>query len=785
MSLAGTSHDISLVDTVEVGFMCSRDKYGRPAYSEGMASPLTALQASGINPDALNPDKSYPVVTQGGWHGGFGQEWYTGLQPHRYLSSYGCDLSSPGCAKLGPKWNAIAWPTVPSYALANGNMETWTSGTDASSWTEALGAGGGAVAQEGTTKYAGTYAAKITGGSSGAGTTTTMTQSVTWNNDFRSKKFRLTAYCHKVSANPATMTIRLYDGKTYTSTNTSGTDAYELVTVTKTLAADATELTAVLQVTGGSESIGVGYVDSVALTGYTMSTSETHYAEFGGYQYMSCGTNLYKTDSATAPTAWTIVSNFYDNITDLYSAQVSGTSYLWICLGGSSAMNYYDGTTFTACSGTTPNGSYVVSVGGAATDTYWKAETPNIVRSQVAPLAGNWSSPTYIGGTDNDITDLLVVGTDLYVIKEDGIYAVDSSGNIDPVASGLKDYRKDGAGKNSCVKDSKIYVPMGSNALIEYDPVYGSWGNISPAVTMATTASGQQTDAMTYASQADFDGQIFAVTALGEYLYVIQDCGSTNNLFKGIYANIDGFTGWAWHPIASTTMGDATALAATLLSGVEWIWVGQGTGNPGYYDPTHYVSSGYFVTPWFNGGVKHITKEVIDFVAGVQSISAAHYYGTVYFQFYGDTTWDSTTLALNTTTTTGEISNFMPDNSYGTAIRYKILLQTDDADYSPQVNYFQAAGKIRPTEIPIITCQIILCDNGVTRHGAKDGFKAARKLTALNNSIASNWPVTMYDIAGTSRTVDLLSRVQAMVNYDEWGRLVYAYDLVFQRVTTS
>ncbi|MFA5377145.1 MAG: hypothetical protein WC455_15445 [Dehalococcoidia bacterium] len=789
MSYGGVVSDLSIVDSsVDIPLMLTR-KRGQPVYSETMEKPLNILQNAGLSEDALNPDLNYPVGEQSSWVGGFGEYFFSPSRPRRYLSSYGMDMSVEGAAKLGPKWTAINWPTVATYTLTDGGLETWTSATDLTSWTETLNASAGGastIARNDTDEYAGTYCAALsTVGGSPAGSAM-LSQSLVWNNDFRSKTVMLTAYYYKPASAVGTVSISIYDGVGRTTTNCGATDAWTAATATRTLDATATEFTVELLLTGaGPGDNATIYFDAVTTTGYVKSATQQHYAEFGGYQYMSCGDILFKTDSATAPTSWTYVKNFIADITDLYSGQVSGTSYLWICLGGSNAMQYYNGSSFTACAGTSPNGSYVVSVGGAATDTYWKAETPNIVRSQVAPLAGNWSTATYIGGTDTNITDLLVRGSDLYVIKEDGIYKVNSSGTIDFVAPDLKDFYKAGAGKNSCVKDGKLYVPMGNNALVEYDPDADTWDNISPAAVVSKANASQQNETLMYAAQDDFDGKIFSVTGLGNYLYCLQDNGSTNNLFKGIYANMDGHTGWAWHPVAVTTMGDATSLAASNLSGSEWIWAGQGTGNPGYYDTTHYASTGYFVTAWYTGGVRHIQKSIYNVVCGLQNISADHYYGTLYFQFYGDADWNATTKALNTTLTTGEISNYMPTNSYGRAVRFKILFQTDDADYSPKLNYLKANGKIRNTEIPVIQCTVLLKDNQLMNTGVRDGVSAARKKTAIDNAVASNWPYTLYDIAGTSRTVDMISRtmVQRMRNYQ--GNPEFVLNLVMQKVTLA
>jgi hypothetical protein len=771
------------MDTVEIPFMLARDKYGKLIYEETMAKPLTALQNSGLSEDALNPDLNYAVGYQYSWIGGFGEYFYSPERPRRYLSSYGMDLSVEGAARLGPKWNSLAWPTSTAITLTDGALEDWATAQNLTSWTETtLGTSYCDRMTAAPAPHGGTYHAFLNGQDL-ATAYVQIAQSVSWSNDYRNHY--VTASCYAYATN-GLCTISIYDGVGTTSTTMSAGAAWTAQTVTRQLASNATELTISIKALYNDANPGRAYIDDVALAYATNTTADTHYAEYGGYQYKSKGKYLYKTDSATAPTAWTFVYEFSVDITDLYSAQVLGTSYLFICLGGSNATQSYNGTTFAVLGGDYDDGSYITSVGGAATDTYWKAETPNILRSNTfsTGLNKNWSTATYIGGTDNDVTDLLTLGSTLYIIKEDGIYTILSDGTIDYVAPDLKDFRCDGAGKNSCVKDGKVYVPMGT-ALIEYDPDAGTWQNISPSATVSQTNASQSNETLMYAAQEDFDGKIFAVTSLGNYLYCLQDNGTTNNLFKGINANIDGHTGWAWHPIAVTTMGDCTSLAASNLSGADWIWAGQGTGNPGYYDTTHYASTGYFVTPWFTGGVRHIQKSIYDVVCALTNVSAAHYYGTVYFQFYGDADWNATTLALNTTTVTGEISNYMPTNSYGRAVRFKILFQTDDADYSPKLNYIKANGKIRNTEIPVIQCSVVASDNGLLRTGVRDGIKAARKKTALDNAVASNWPVTFYNPIGTAMTIDMISRTQTGLTLNYQNAPSYTFDLVMQKVTVS
>lgn len=78
---------------------------------------------------------------------------------------------------IGNDWTGATWtiatnkaintPTLGDEALTNGDMETWTSATNAGTWTE-YGDGGNTINQEGTDKHGGSYSARIDYANGGA-----------------------------------------------------------------------------------------------------------------------------------------------------------------------------------------------------------------------------------------------------------------------------------------------------------------------------------------------------------------------------------------------------------------------------------------------------------------------------------------------------------------------------------------------------------------------------------------------------------------------------------------
>ncbi len=787
MSLANNTHDISLVDpsdSAEIGFRVYVDN-GVLKYQELMMDPLSLLQSVGLVEDASqDPRAMFPVATQSSWVGGFGQEFYDSTEKRRYLASYGMDLSEEQVAKIGPLWTAVAYPTVTAYTLTDGGLELWTANV-LDNWTKA---GGGTLAKEATEIHTGgsVYSAKIT---TGASATTVKSNTPTWSTEYRLKRFRASAWCHAVAASKFRIAVTDSSGTTYSSYHSGGGD-WEQLTVTREIATGATSWGVVLCGVLDAGAV-VGYFDDVTLTGYMKGTS-TVYAEYAGKDYMASGDIVF---SRTAIDELTIVYTYAFNvcatITDMVQFTVSTTNYLFICTtynsdsGEHSKIWYWDGTTLTQATGTDAQGDYAAVVG----TNFYLADPPNTVRVQTEPKAGNFSTAYTFGTSETNITGLSVLSGLLHVAKEDQLYYLTAAGVATPIAPDLRGYYAAGAGKNACVQNNQWFVPM-KGALIWYDADTGNWDNISPASLVASTGPADTVSAMMLRKQADFDDDIVAITPFPEGIYAMQDNGSKVNIFKGRFAVIDGAAAWHWHPVAETTLtaafGVRHAFAYSVLSGSARLWTGNGTSNPGSYELTKYqTSSGpYFVTPWYVGGLRHISKALYQFVGGLQNILKDHYYVTVTYQKYGDASW-ATLTTFNTTLTTGEGTAFLPANSYSPAFRFKAAMQTDDSAQSPQLNYLRAEGKVKLDEVAVIQTTVELSDNQLQRNGARDGWPASRKETCLDNVVNSDWPVTMYDLDGTLRTVDIMKREQVGVYREAGKSRVKLFDIVAHKVTLS
>ena len=95
-------------------------------------------------------------------------------------------------------------------------------------------------------------------------------------------------------------------------------------------------------------------------------------------------------------------------------------------------------------------------------------------------------------------------------------------------------------------------------------------------------------------------------------------------------------------------------------------------------------------------------------------------------------------------------------------------------------------GIVKPSEVSVIECTVLLQDYGLTRTGTRDTMPASRKRTGLNTIRASNWPVSFYDILGTNYTVDLVTREDAAApQVNLIGSPVFRKNLLLKKVVLS
>ena len=805
--LGSVTHDISLDDGTEIGFMLARNpETNIPVYREKEMSAWSFMQTAGyIDESSQDPSAFYPIAFQKSWAGGFGQDRMSKEEPRRYLASYGIDASEDGVLKLGPDWTAMNWPVShTAYTFSNGDLETWGGGSPGS-WSTTISGGGSAITEETSIVHtAGGSSAKLTSG--GSGGVARIYQAIGWNNEYRGKRFRLRAWMYPWTTG-AQNRIRLYDGQSYTDANATGSGSWEELHITKVLAADATELTVICENVKAAGGNGIAYIDDVTLEGYK-ATNANVYAEYNGLQYISVGDILYKADSASSPTTWTYVDNYCTTITALLAGQVGSDAYLFIMVGSSNTSSdngwYYDGTTSTQMTdsgGNDASGDYITASGLAAAGTFYISGRPTgvitgskyVIRTNTAPKAGAWSADTKVGSSNTDITGLVTINNVVYIAKQDSLWKVNSDGSVSIVVDYNYLYATT-SGVGITGWNNKVFIPCGVNSLLEYDPDTGRYDDISPAKTVgsfdqANIATGE---AILSKIQTDFDGRITNVIGGADFLYAVQDNGAVNNLFKGRYANIDS-VGWHWHPIANTTMADTNTLAYSILTGAPIIWAAHGAGHPGYYNFAKYETSDptytnpILITPYYSGGVWRMMKSLYSLILGLESITA-NVYVTVQYRFYGSVSWSGalTFDGASGTVTNGQDQNFLPADSFGTAIQFRLNFISNVNTATPRVTRLSGEGIIKPSEVSVIECAVLLEDNTQMKTGARDMQPASRKKSALNTIRGKNWPVTFYDINGTSHSVDLTLREQAVTpTIKRIGNPSYIYSLTLKKVQLS
>ena len=144
--------------------------------------------------------------------------------------------------------------------LDNGDFKLWPAGDSSAPGGWALAGAGAGVALEATEIKTGLYSAKITYGSAAAFLQNTDFNDTVFVNDLKGKT--ITAVCWaKTSAAGVGRIIIVDDSSTTSSSYHTGSDNWELLTVTKTIDASTTNITIKIR----TESAGFVYFDSVMI----------------------------------------------------------------------------------------------------------------------------------------------------------------------------------------------------------------------------------------------------------------------------------------------------------------------------------------------------------------------------------------------------------------------------------------------------------------------------------------------------------------------------------------
>ncbi len=781
-------HDFGVLrsdGTTKVGMMLAKNKDGTPLFQVFDDEYLASQFFTGTPGYGSLPAEKELAIRQEDWRSGFGLEIYDSNDTKRYFSSIGMDMRFRGMAIAGPTPTTVTKPTsglTNPATISNQGFEDGLTG-----WTTVN------ITQSATQKHSGTYSAKIT--DTGSSIKTDYFE-VTWQSEYQSKEFIFKMWIYTTDLANVGCSIGIGDGQTITwSADDTSTNTWTLLSVTKTLAGNASELKLYVEVDDTGAGSATTYFDDAQLQATVGFLGKpVAKAEFNDELYIAHGSFLSKLNGAG--TAFTSVkANFPGVITDLQVFQVSGTSYLFIMLGTSTPYWYMTtAEVFTESTVTSMFQQYAVWV-HTTVDTMYANDGANTIRSTVDPLNGGtaWSAQTIVGAAEHNIQMLLDKSGALYIPKEDMIYYLDPSGNVqNNAAPRLAALTSSTSGKNVLTDGQIIMYPAGAQVLLEIDGSTLTWRNPSDYCTNLT----------------DFVGRIQGLGFDEAWWFAVVDNSGKVEVLAGRKETIDSTTSWVWHPIAEITL---TNCKFSFVSSIyqKRLWVMSDTASEsiyyvplptGYGDITNdanrlFKTGTTMETSWFHGNFKDTTKAWPELTVVMSHAYDADIYFTVEYKKLGDSTWTTIGNFTGSATSMSQ-SRYIPvdgssNNPVSTMFKLQFTAVTDDTNKTPVLIGFHLKGILYPAQREIFACKVRVADEVVLKDGTIDKGSYDELIDTLNEARTATWPITFYDIDGTTQTGKPLPMPSGVPRWellkDEKGRRTQEryYNLLIQKVALS
>jgi hypothetical protein len=747
-----------------IGFNCIVDKEtGAQFWKELDGQYLVDLfYNSQADPVAKNPQEELPIIMSD-FRSGFGQDIFDYSDLKRYFSSYGADLSLKDRAILSYGATGITLPAYSALTITNADMETASSG-----WTNGT--------RDAAQKHGGSYSYSVAA--------TVAYQDLSWNAKYQNTVIEFTCWIWSNQASKGRISVDDGVGQTDSSYHTGGS-SWEEITVRHVMDNAATRIRLELD----STDITV-YFDDASLSEEPVSNKVVAHATFNDEEYIGYGNIISKLKSDG--TNFDSVYSFPADITSLVPFQVSGTSYLFIFLGTSNAYWYMTtAEAFTESNATDKTYQYAAWV-NTTVDTMYANDGANTLRSTVDPLNGGtvWSAQTIVGAAEHNINGLMNRSGALYIPKEDTIYYLDSSGNVQKeLAPELEALTNTSSGKNADIWLDKIYYPAGSTSLLEIGAT-NTWRSPSEFCT----------------NQSAFNGQVFAVTHDDKWLFAILDNSTKVEVLKGRLETVDGSTGWVWHPYQEITLaGCETAFVSSIYQKRLWI-ASTSASDSLYYIPLpsgygdvendtnrSFATTGYFETPFLHGRFKADTKAWIKVTATLGHTYDADIYWECHYKKLQDSSYTDAGDFIGTATDRTH-TLYLPvdgssNNPVSSMMRFKLVGITDDPNKTPVLLNFDARAVMYPTVKDIIWAKIQVAREMLTKDG-KVKNKYAKMKACLEKCRDATWPVTMVDIDGVTCYVRFLELPQGLpwrepVSNDKDRDFDYVYNLLLLKMPLS
>ena len=394
-------------------------------------------------------------------------------------------------------------------------------------------------------------------------------------------------------------------------------------------------------------------------TGWTLASTDvagvTHMAEFKGIMYAAKGTsNLYYT-SADGDT-WTIT-----DLTDGYAERFLVTP--------------------------NPDGT---------AENLWKFKQPNELSRTTDGTAGGtqWESPTFVGDTSYNITNIFLQNNKLMVGREDNLYHVDSNGGVHPFRDDLKVNQSTNNYKYVAEWQTSVYhsEARGMGEITAYN----SYDVMGPLFGIDDIGK---------------VGDIVGTAGDKNWLYVAVDEGTNTIIYKGReILNAQGKLQWQFCPWVFLGTNACATIAVCQHSTTDIrLWFGYGTTtayvilseDPNADSAARYAPSGFLRMSYDYGTDPNWDKLWQSAVIETHrvnsgAITSAASGETVQVKYRDDTDTSATSII------SAYITSGMNETNFSAAlnnkrIQFELHLASDTDTATPVVTYFQAKGVEKPT----------------------------------------------------------------------------------------
>ena len=733
-------HDIGILRAdgiTNVGFMLVRDKNGTPVYQEFDDEYLAAQVFTGVPGYGNLPPEKELALRQDDWRSGFGLEYFDADDPKRYYESVGMDMRFRNMAILGPTIQKLANISIPSEVIIpNNGFET-----AAVNWVNGL--------QNTAQFYAGAASWRVhdIAGALGNAYQDILTG---WASNMN---IGLSCWMKTGGMNGK---IAIDDGIAITESDAQTNTSWTKHTVWRKLPVNATQLRLHLLGLGTLGELNQHYFDeaTLAFQGTVNVGVSRAFAEFNDNLYLSSDNILAKMQANGA--GLDIIQSLPANITAL---EPFIDNQLYIALGA--AANYRvmntAGSIMGASGAAVQNTFTFLKAVHSSSPTLWGGNSANKIRSSTNPAdASTWSGITNVGSSYHEITGLLSRSGALYIMKEDMPYYLSSAGAVqNDLAPELASLISAESGKNALLWLNNLYIPAGTQGLMETDGTTNTWRNPSKDSS----------------NNANYIGRLMALAADEEYLFAVMKNASSPFIFAGRSEVIDGTTKWVWHPIQQFTQTNTETMFVSSLvkkrlyiasqvanEGVSFIDLPTGYGYVQSDANRNFDTGGYFWTPWLHGGFKD-TKKIFTEL----SVVLGHPYNVNVgfvpnFQLFGASGTNffaGTPTFFGTATNRGDIAYF-PANSSSEMVRLYFRGVSGHLDKTPILSSFRMKGILYPPKRIIIACTVAASQEQLLKDGTVDKGSYTIQKAVLDEAMNATWPVTIYDIDGVARTVKFL-----------------------------